>query len=482
MTADASDPTQLSLEEAANAVRARRLSAEELTRACLARIARLEPTLHAFITVTADEALAAARAADAAVAAGSARPLEGVPVAIKDLFDTRGVRTTAGSRILQERVPDEDAAVVAKLRAAGAVSVGKTNLHEWAFGVTSQNPHFGGVRNPWDPSRIPGGSSGGSAAALAVGACFGALGSDTGGSIRIPAALCGVVGLKPTYGRVSLRGAIPLSWTLDHAGPMARSVRDVAALYRAIAGYDAADPACADEPLEDPLAAIESGARGLRLGLPRDGFDDAADPEVARLVRGAVAAIEREGASVVEVPFPPSEELLATQRTIISVDAAAYHAAHLAHDAARIGEDVLARLRSGERVSSREYALARRRRDEIRREVVGLFARCDVLVTPTTAIAAPLVNEADTTEMRAEHDGTPAAVRTAARLTALTSPFNLTGLPAVSVPCGLTADGLPVGVQLVAGPWREATVLRAARAYERVSGWGERRPAIVAAA
>ncbi|MDE3193614.1 MAG: amidase [Chloroflexota bacterium] len=464
-----SDPTDLTLEAAAEGIRSRRVSAEELVRACLARIERLEPALHAFITVTADEVISAARESDRAVAAGAARPLEGIPVAVKDLFDTRGMRTTAGSAILRDRVPGEDAVVVAKLRSAGAVIVGKTNLHEWAFGVTNQNPHFGGARNPWDATRIPGGSSGGSAIALAVGECAGALGSDTGGSIRIPASLCGVVGLKPTYGRVSVRGAIPLSWTLDHAGPMARTVRDVALLYRAIAGYDARDPASADVDVEDPLGTIDDGARGLRLGLPREGFFDAADEAVARLARAGVAALEREGAPVVEVVFPPLRDVLAAQRTIISVDAAAYHADHLARDTSRIGEDVLARLRSGEATSARDYALARRRRDEIRRAVISLFAQCDVLVTPTTAIAAPPADAPD-------------AVATAARLTAMTSPFNLTGLPAVSVPCGLTSEGLPVGLQLVAAPWREATLLRAARAYEVVSGWDARRPAMAATA
>ncbi len=481
MTAPASDATQLTLEQAADAIRSRRISAEELVRACLTRIDRLEPTLHAFITVTADDALAAARASDRAAASGTARPLEGVPVAVKDLFDTRGVPTTAGSPILRERVPREDAAVVEKLRDAGAVIVGKTNLHEWAFGVTSQNATFGGARNPWDARRIPGGSSGGSAIALSVGACAGALGSDTGGSIRIPSALCGVVGLKPTYGRVSLRGAIPLSWTLDHAGPMARSVRDVALLYRAIAGYDPRDPVSADRAIEDPLDGIESGARGMRIGLPRAHFFSGVDPGVARLVEDAAAAIERAGAVLHETAFPAVDEILDVQRTIISADAAAYHAAHLAESADEIAPDVLARLRYGETLSAARYALARRRRDEIHAEVVELFDTCDVLLTPATAIAAPLADEADATGLPAEPGATPAAVRTAARLTAFTSPFNLTGLPAASVPCGLTAEDLPVGLQLVAAPWREATLLRAARAYERVSGWDARRPSLAAA-
>ncbi|MEK7861507.1 MAG: amidase, partial [Chloroflexota bacterium] len=281
-----SDLASLTLEEAASRVRARAVSSEELIRACLERIERFEPQLNALITLTAELALERARAIDRAEP-DAAAPLRGVPVILKDLFDTAAVRTTAGSKILADRVPDRDAAAVERLRAAGAVILGKANMHEWAFGVTNQNPHFGPTRNPWDPSRIPGGSSGGSAAALAAGYCYGSLGSDTGGSIRIPASLCGIVGLKPTYGRVSLRGVIPLSWTLDHAGPMARTVRDVAILYAAIAGHDALDPGSIDVPVEDPLGTIEGGVRGMRIGLPRGHFFERSDPEVAALVRDA---------------------------------------------------------------------------------------------------------------------------------------------------------------------------------------------------
>jgi aspartyl-tRNA(Asn)/glutamyl-tRNA(Gln) amidotransferase subunit A len=453
------------------------VSAEEVTRACLARIERFEPRVGAFITVTAEDAIAAARAADARVAAGDAPQLTGVPMALKDLFDTAGVRTTGGSRIFADRVPAEDAEVVSRLRRAGAVFVGKTNLHEWAFGVTNQNPHFGATRNPWDLSRIPGGSSGGSAAALAVGECYGALGSDTGGSIRIPASLCGVVGLKPTYGRVSVRGVIPLSWTLDHAGPMARTVTDVALLYRAIAGYDPLDPLSIDAPIEDPIPSLELGVKGLRVGVPRTHFFERADAEIASLVRAATLVLEREGASIVEVGFPPSEVLFDTQRTIISSDAAAYHADHLRERPKEIGADVLTRLHQADGMSAVQLALARHRREELRREVIALFDRCDVLATPATAVAAP---EATYDDPSASTTGA-AAREAAARLTAMTSPFNLTGLPAISVPCGFTEAGLPVGLQIASGPWREALVLRAARAYERATSWSERRAAIAMA-
>ncbi|MBM4433908.1 MAG: Asp-tRNA(Asn)/Glu-tRNA(Gln) amidotransferase subunit GatA [Chloroflexi bacterium] len=453
----------MTLEEVARELRARRLSAEEVVRASLHRIDRLEPRLRAFITLTAERAIAEARAVSPSAT------FAGAPIALKDLFDTAGVRTTAGSRIFADRVPTADAHVVARLRAAGAISVGKASTHEWAFGVTSQNPHFGGTRNPWDLSRIPGGSSGGSAAALAAGLVHGALGSDTGGSIRIPASLCGVVGLKPTFGRVSTRGVIPLSWNLDHVGPMARTVRDVALLYMAIAGHDPHDPGSADVPVDDALAGIEGGARGLRIGAPRGHFLERSDPEVARAVREAFAVLEREGASVEECAFPPSEALLDTQRTILCTDAAAFHRERMAERAGEIGADVLARLRTGAGFSGTDYAAARRRRDEIRHEVAALFARYDVLAMPATAIAAPPAEGAD-------------AVAEAARLTVTTSPFNLTGLPAISLPCGFTASGLPIGLQLAAAPWREATVLRAARAYERVTEWSACRPPLAVSA
>ncbi len=465
----------LSIEEIARRVRAHEASAEEVARATLERIARLDTRIGSFITVTADEAIAAARAVDRGSRDGA---LTGVPIALKDLFDTAGVRTTAGSRFFADRVPSEDAHVVRRLRAAGAISVGKTNLHELAYGVTTQNPHFGPTRDPWDPSRVPGGSSGGSGAALAAGLCAGALGSDTGGSIRIPASLCGIVGLKPTYGRVSLRGAVPLSWTLDHAGPMARSVRDVALLYAAIAGYDALDPASIDAPMADPFPRIEAGVRGLRVGVPRTHFFERCDAAVAELVRAAIRVLEREGARVEECAFPDSELLLVTQRVVLSADAAAYHADRMRERPEDFGPDVLARLSGGAATSGPELALARRRREEIRREVAALFARVDLLAVPTTAIAAPLAETADANERKAAGAGTPPAVAEAARLTALTSPFNLTGLPAISVPCGFDAAGLPVGLQLAGRAWDEATVLRAARAYERATEWTARHPAI----
>lgn len=451
------------MHDAARRLRAREVTAFELTRACLARADALE-SLGAFITRTPDAALTEAARADDELARGvDGGPLHGIPVAVKDLFDVGGVVTTAGSRLLATNMATRDSAVVERLRTSHAVLVGKTNLHEWAFGVTNQNPHFGPAKNPWDDTRVPGGSSGGSAVAVATGMAFAALGSDTGGSIRIPAALCGIVGLKPTYGRISLRGAIPLSWTLDHAGPMARSVRDTAALFMLLAGYDADDPASVDVAVDDAMARLEDGVRGVRVIVPTTHFFTDIDPEVETAVRTAIDVLASHGASIVEAPLPHTELLRATQRAIIAVDAATYHREHLATRAADFGADVLERLGSGLAIPATEHALARRDRDVIRRAWTRVLGDHDVIVSPTTPVAAPPREGQD-------------ALAAAARLTTNTSPFNLTGLPAISIPCGFTRSGLPIGLQLAAAPWREALLLGVARAYERATEWHERHP------
>ena len=455
-----------SLEDAIAALRARTVGALELTEAALARIAHREPTLNAFITVTADAARQRARAIDDRHVPTA---LAGAPIALKDLFDVAGVATTAGSMLLATNVPSEDSAVAADLFAAGAVSLGKTNLHEWAFGVTTNNPHYGPTRNPWAGERIPGGSSGGNAAALVAGEIFGSIGSDTGGSIRIPASLCGIVGLKPTYGRVSLRGAIPLAWSLDHAGPMARSVRDAALLLQVIAGYDPGDPVSADVPVDDYVADIEAGMRGLRIGvvagrfMARFGPEEQPVPDVAAAVRAAADVLAREGARVEQAELPRSDELRNTQLVVIGTEAGAFHRERIAMHRGGYGTDVAQRIDTGLARAGTEYALARRTRDELRREYAAALAEWDAILLPTTPTTAPLREGDD-------------AIAAAARLTAYTSPFNLTGLPAISVPCGFDADGLPIGLQLVARPWAEARLLRIARAYERATSWNERRP------
>jgi aspartyl-tRNA(Asn)/glutamyl-tRNA(Gln) amidotransferase subunit A len=458
-----SDVALLPLHAASALIHSRRASSVDLVRACLDRVARHDRDLGAFITLTSDSALDEARRADSDLANGVDRgPLHGIPVALKDLYDTAGVRTTGGSRIFADRVPEHDGAVVDRLRAAGAVFLGKLNLHEWALGVTNQNPHFGPACNPWDTTRIPGGSSGGSAIAVASGFCYASPGSDTGGSIRIPAALCGVAGLKPTYGRVSLRGVIPLAWTLDHAGPLARTVLDLALTLGAIAGHDPRDPVSADVATEDWASGIDDGAQGVRVLVPTNYFFDEIDAEVDAAVREAARVFTTLGASVTEAELPRTE-LLAAQRAILLTDAAAYHREHLRERAADIGVDVLTRLRAGQTFTGMDYAHARRDRDELRREWLGVFGSYDVILSPTTLIPAP------------PRDGQD-AVAAAQRLTANTLPFNLTGLPAISLPCGFTQARLPIGLQLAAGPWRERLLLRVARAYESATEWHERLP------
>ena len=435
----------------------------------ISRIRALDPELRAFISTSFEAALDAARVADSELDAGQDRgPLHGVPIALKDLYDQEGVVTTAGSKIFGRNIAKKDSAVTARLRAAGAVILGKTNLHEWAFGVTNQNPFFGDAKNPWDRARIPGGSSGGSAIAVATGMCFMSPGSDTGGSIRIPAALCGVAGIKPTYGRVSLRGVVPLAWSLDHAGPLARTVRDLAIAVGVMSGYDAGDPASADEPVDDYLRELDGGVKGLRVLVPTTHFFNDVDPEVETAVRDAARTLSALGADVREGPLPHTELLLETQRAIISTDAAAYHRDHLRDHPEDFGPYVRERMLAGESVIGSDLAIARRRRDEIRSSWIDLLKSLDVILTPTTPEAAIA---RDTGQPPGERDASAARL-----MTRNTSPFNLTGLPAISILCGFTRGGLPIGLQLAAGPWREALLLRAARAYERATDWHTRHP------
>jgi len=450
-----------SLVEAAQRVADGAVSPVELTAACLERIAGIDAQVNAFITVTADTAVDDARVAERERVRGEAAgPLAGVPIALKDLFDTAGVRTTAGSSFFAERVPERDARVVQKLRAAGAVLLGKLNMHEWALGVTNDNPHYGACHNPWALDRISGGSSGGSAAALAAGMCFGSLGSDTGGSIRIPASLCGVVGLKPTYGRVSLRGVVPLSWSLDHAGPMARRVADVALLLDVIAGPDRADPGSADVAVDEYGARLEDGISGWRIGVIADEWLGDIEPDVRALVREAVDVLASAGAQIDVLAAPELPDAARLNGLMTTADAATFHRERMESAPHEFGSDVLARLRRGAGYGATDYADARRQQTILRRTFSSWFVEhggmFDAVVLPTTPCTAPRIAGLD-------------AVATAPVLTRLTAPFNFTGLPAMSVPCGLTAEGLPVGLQIVGAPWSERRVLRVGRAYELAS-------------
>ncbi len=462
------DLATLTISEVSRLIRHGDLSPVELTQAHLERIERLDRRLNCFITRTPEFALELARQAEAEIRNGRWRgELHGIPVALKDLFETRGIRTTAGSKFYADYLPDEDAYTVQKLYQAGAILLGKLNLHEIALGVTNVNPHYGPCRNPWDTRRVTGGSSGGSAAALAAGLCMGSLGSDTGGSIRIPASLCGVVGFKPTYGRVSLRGVIPLSWNLDHAGPMARCVRDAALLLQAIAGYDAQDPCSEPIPAGDYLAELEAGVGGWRVALIWDEYILAeTDPEILGGVEAAADVFRKLGAQVERSELPQAHEAARANRLMTTSDAAAFHRQRLEESPQDFGEDVLQRLKSGAAFTSTEYSLARRLQSVLRRQYQELLTNFDILLTPTTPLTAPeIVYGTD-------------AIEQARQLTRFTSPFNLTGLPALSLPCGFTSAGLPFGLQIVSRPWGEATVLRAGHAYEQATDWHHRKPVL----
>ncbi|HTT61822.1 MAG TPA: amidase [Bryobacteraceae bacterium] len=448
----------MTLLEAAAALRRRETSSAELTAAALQRIERLNPSTNAMQTVMADAARERARQADEELARGEGRgPLHGIPIAVKDLFCTAGVRTTGGSSLFANYVPDHDATVVEWLRAGGAVLVGKTGMHELAYGITSSNPHFGVIRNPWDRDRIPGGSSGGSGAAVAAGMVSMAMGTDTGGSIRIPASFCGVVGLKPTYGRVSRYGGMTLGFSLDHMGPLTRSVRDAAAVLNVIAGYDSRDPTSSRRPVENYVPDLEPSIRGLRVGLPDNFYFDRLDPEVDSAVRAAFRTAESRGAEIVPVRVPDIAAINTVARLILLAEASALLEPHL-EQRDRFGADVLSLLDQGRLVAATDYINAQRLRGRMQREFAGLWQRVDCLFTPTTPITAPRIGETTVALGGVQNED----VRLAS--TRLVRGINPLGLPAVSIPCGADRRGLPIGLQIVGPPFAEALILRIAQA------------------
>jgi aspartyl-tRNA(Asn)/glutamyl-tRNA(Gln) amidotransferase subunit A len=449
----------VTIREAAESLRQRRFSSLELTTAALGRTDRLNPTLQAFITVTAEQALHQARQSDAELGAGRDRgPLHGIPIAYKDVFATRGVRTTGGSPIYQDLLPGHDAFVVARLEAAGAVMLGKLNMHELAYGITSANPHFGAVRNPWNPKHSPGGSSGGSGAVVAAGVAYAAMGTDTGGSIRIPASFCGTVGLKPTYGRVSRSGVLPLSWSLDHVGPLTRSVRDAALLLNAIAGHDAGDATSSRHPVVDFVPEDDCSIRGLRIGFPEGFFFDRLDTDVELCVRGAIARAESLGAEVKPVKVPDMAAMNTAARMILLCEASAMLEPHLGNRQ-QFGPDVLALLDQGRLLPATDYINALRLRKQMQREFARVWSTVDCLLTPTTPNTAPRVGE-NTVKLGGREEDIRLAT------TRLVRSMNLLGLPALSMPCGLSADGLPVGLQIVGPLFEEALILRVGAAME----------------
>ena len=447
----------LTATEAARQVRAGEVSSVALVDAVLDRIARHDDVLKAFVTVMADAASARARAADHAVASrAEVGPLHGVPIAIKDIVDVAGVPTLAGSRVLAGNVAARDAALVTALRAAGAIIIGKTNTHEFAYGVITAP-----TRNPWDAAYLPGGSSGGSAAAVAAGMAFGAVGTDTAGSIRLPAALCGAVGLKPTYGRVSCNGVIPLSWSLDHAGPIARSVADTALLLDAMT-------AATERPTQARHALDEGIVGGLRAGVARPYFFDGLEPAVARAMEGALDVVKSLGVTLAEAALPDTDLTFPVGRAVQRPEASVYHSRWLRRAPHLYTEEVRRNLEIGELFGAVDYVHAQRVRADLRRRWLAAMddARLDVLLTPTVIVAAPPATPENT---NAALGGT---------LLHNTYPFNLCGFPALSVPCGFSPDGLPIGLQIIARPDDEAAVLRLGHAYEEATPWRNVRPPI----
>jgi aspartyl-tRNA(Asn)/glutamyl-tRNA(Gln) amidotransferase subunit A len=452
---------------------AKEVSPVEVVRAYLDRIAALDDTLRAFITVCADAALDAAKAAEARLVSGeTVGPLHGIPIGLKDLCDTEGVKTTGGSKILADRVPVADATLVRRMKDAGAIVIGKLNMHEFAYGPQGLNAHHGTPRNPWDPSahRLPGGSSSGTGAAVAAALCAGGTGSDTGGSIRIPASLCGITGLKPTYGRVSRAGVLPLSWTMDHVGPMARTAADCALMLGAMAGYDPADATTSVLPVPDYTAALTGDVKGLRVGVLRGGFADAAAPDVASAVEDAAKTLESLGAKIDDVALEHLEVVPAASFAIVAAEALAYHAGWLRTRAADYQPDVRERLRLGALVTGEDYVRAQQVRGWVRDAVDDALRHRDVLLAPSTPIVAPRLDETDVDIRGRRTDVRSALIR-------FTRPFNLSGHPACALPCGFTEGGLPIGLQIVGRPFDEATVLRSADAYQRATDWHTRRPA-----
>jgi aspartyl-tRNA(Asn)/glutamyl-tRNA(Gln) amidotransferase subunit A len=467
------DPERATLVVAAAALAQGAVSAEELTRACLARARRLNATLNCFVRIEDEAALAAARRADAARAAGRLLGvLHGVPIAVKDMFYDPARETSSGSAIRRGFRGAPRATAVARLETAGAIVLGALNMTEFALGPTGHNPFYGPCRNPWNPEHIAGGSSSGSGAAVAARIAFGTLGSDSGGSIRLPAAANGILGIKPTYGRVPRSGAMPLSWSLDHVGPLARGAADLARLLRVIAGPDPLDPTASRRAVPDYEALLGAGVAGLRLGVPRAHFFDAVEPGVARALEAALATLEGAGARRVAVAVPAAEHLTDLGRALLYSEAAALHGHWLRTRGQDYSPQVRARLATGLAIPAAAYAEALQLRAPLlRRFCDEVFGACDVLVTPALAIEVPTLAATDV--------GAGTAMwGTIAELLECLSPFNYLGVPALSVPVGFTTGGLPAAMQLVGRPFAEATLLGVAATYQRLTDWHERLPPV----
>lgn len=459
------------LASVADAIRTRRVSPVEVTRAYLDRIERLDGRIRAFITVDRDGALAQAAALEAEVMRGRLRgPLHGVPLAYKDLCFVRGLPTSCGTRTAEYFVDRDDASAVARLVAAGAVTLGKLNMTELALGPFGENHHHGDVRNPWKPGHVAGGSSSGSAAAVAAGMAAGALGSDTGGSIRLPAACCGIVGLKPTYGRVSRAGVMPLSWSLDHIGPMTRTVRDAAMLLAAIAGHDPRDATTSRRAVPDYAAALGRRPAPLTVGVPENFYFERLDPEVTAAVDAALRELETLGAKVETLRVPDPAVMVGVSNVLVRCESATIHARLLRERPDELQAQVRERLEPGFHVTAYDYLQAQRLRARLARAFVSeVFDAVDVLIAPVIPEPAPTLEDAKA--------GTAAErVARMGKFSRLTRPINGLGLPALSMPCGFSTDGRPIAFQLVGRPFAETTLLRLGHAYEEAAGWHTRRP------
>lgn len=458
-----SELPMLDLSEASRAVQKKEVSPVELTRACLERIEQFNPKLNAFITVTGDEALEAARKAEAEITRGEWKgPLHGIPLAVKDLIETAGIKTTAASAVLKDHVPAADAEVIRRLKAAGAILLGKLNLHEFAYGGSGIIGHYGPALNPWNTAHVTGGSSSGSAAAVAGCLCYGAIGTDTAGSIRLPAACCGITGLKPTYGLVSTRGVIPLSWSLDHVGPMARTAADAALMLQAIAAYDPQDVNSQKFPPVYYPSAIEEGTAALRLGVARD-FWNEVDSEIIRAVDAAVAALGKATAGMKDIHLP-----IDTDRILVRCEAYAYHQKYLPQEKKNYDPETLRRIQSGADVTAAQLIQAQRDLLQQRRRIMQLFESVDLILTPTTPLLAPTL---------ANLQSAPDQLRNQELIMLRnTRPINVYGLPSISVNCGFSTSGLPIGLQITGALGTEGAVLALAHAYQRQTDWHKPRP------
>jgi len=451
------DTQSLTITDARDLFENREATPQDLAEACFNQIERLNPTLNAYITVIpTQDALNAQQPPINTAPLNHA--LRGIPIAVKDLFNTEGILTTIGSKFFADNIPDEDAFVVERLKQAGAIINGKTNTHEIALGLTGNNPHYGTARNPWNIERIPGGSSSGSAIAVATGMALGALGTDTGGSIRVPASLCGIVGFKPTRGRVSTRGVFPLSWNLDHVGPLTKCVKDAAIMLQVISVFDSIDPSSIKMLPGDYSSHLMDDLAGKKVAFGSGDYVEASDPEVLNAVRETAKVFEAMGCKIQKVNVDWMQEAALANATMTRSDGAAVHRDRLREHPEMFGDDIRRRLEDGAKTTSTEYILARRTQAEVQKRCELFFNSTDYLIIPTSPISAPTI---------AGHD----AVEQAGRLTRFTAPFNLAGLPAISIPCGFTTEGLPIGLQIISRAWGDAKVLNAAYAYEQATEW-----------